>query len=167
MITSIRKNKTFNKKLHKKNKEIILDPIILIDLLIAGIESGTPITKTLLTIGDISKNKQLQSIAKKILLGLSWKQSYNNTSLIQNNEYAQILQLLEEKWEKGQSPIPNLKRLQKTIKNNRLQDLQSNVAKLSTQLTLPLGTCYLPSFILLGLIPIIISSGGILFWNHK
>ncbi len=163
MITSIRKNKTFNKKLHKKNKEIILDPIILIDLLIAGIESGTPITKTLLTIGDISKNKQLQSIAKKILLGLSWKQSYNNTSLIQNNEYAQILQLLEEKWEKGQSPIPNLKRLQKTIKNNRLQDLQSNVAKLSTQLTLPLGTCYLPSFILLGLIPIIISSGGILF----
>ena len=163
MITSIRKNKTFNKKLHKKNKEIILDPIILIDLLIAGIESGTPITKTLLTIGDISKNKQLQSIAKKILLGLSWKQSYNNTSLIQNNEYAQILQLLEEKWEKGQSPIPNLKRLQKTIKNNRLQDLQSNVAKLSTQLTLPLGTCYLPSFILLGLIPIIISSGGTLF----
>lgn len=151
------------KHLFQKPVNTIQPPIditIFIDLVIAGLQAGSCLTKILNTLSTITRNKDLEKISQKILLGLDWQTAYKNTFVEKNKYYKQTFELLAEKHSQGISPIKNLEQLKTRINTFEEKTLHENISKLSTKITLPLGVCYLPSFILLGLIPIVISSGG-------
>lgn len=81
---------------------------------IAGINSGTSITRILVTLSQITQNKDFEKIAQKILLGIPWKDSYKNTFILQNKDYLKIFEILERNWKKGTSPIRPLEKIKKT-----------------------------------------------------
>ncbi|QPK94098.1 type II secretion system F family protein [Actinomyces sp. zg-332] len=142
------------------NNSISLNPALFIDLIIAGLSAGGSITNILQTLSKVTNNDDFRKIARKILLGLEWKDAYKNTFVDSNKHYKRILATLENAWKKGISPTQMLEKIREEIIVSEEKSLQENIAKLSTKITLPLGVCYLPSFIFLGLLPIIISSGG-------
>lgn len=143
-----------------KQPHPLIKGAIFVDLTIAGIKSGTSITKILFTLSSITGNKDFEKIAQKILLGISWKKAYQNTFVTKNEDYLKIFKIIENNWEKGTSPIKPLEKIKKQLLDDEKQKLHENISKLSTKITLPLASCYLPSFIFLGLLPVIISSGG-------
>lgn len=141
-------------------KEYLVDPILFIDLMVMGLKSGSSVTKIFETLSEVTGNSNYQKIAKKLLLGLSWKEAYKNTCFVHDLNYVQIFKVLEQNWCDGTSPIGNLQQAKTRISRERKEKIHVNIAKLGTKLTLPLGVCYLPSFISLGLLPIVISSSN-------
>lgn len=68
-----------------------------------------------------------------------------------------LSQALAPAWENGVNPNNILAAAATELCEQKLQYARQISEKLSVQLLLPLGLCYLPAFILLGISPIIIS----------
>jgi pilus assembly protein TadC len=54
----------------------------------------------------------------------------------------------------GASAAPQLVRAAARLRSTRTAELQQRVARMSVWVVLPLGTCFLPAFVLLGVVPL-------------
>ena len=66
-------------------------------------------------------------------------------------------EVLAPAWSEGADPAPLLEQLARSIRANRKAIAKAASARLSVQLVLPVGLCLLPAFILVGVVPVLVS----------
>lgn len=132
---------------------------VLIELLAALLASGAAIPTALVTLGDaIGENdgQELRSVGRSLLLGSSWNEAWRDCP----QEYEVIERTLVHAWEFGAPVSHSLRSVR--IAEEKAQEAYAleRAEKLGVQLALPLGLCFLPSFILLAVVPIIAMMAG-------
>src|SRR5659263_742093 len=68
-----------------------------------------------------------------------------------------IAECLEAAWVQGAAPGPALRARAGVIRRDRRRSAREAAGRLGVHLVLPLGLCLLPAFVLLGLVPVLVS----------
>ena len=69
--------------------------------------------------------------------------------------------MLEASWSTGSAPGPALRgRADQLRRDRRARTAAGRRARSGVRLVLPLGLCFLPAFVLLGLVPMLLSLAG-------
>ena len=65
--------------------------------------------------------------------------------------------VLEASWEHGDAPVGCIDAAVEQMDRDERSDIERHAARLSVRLLMPMGLCFLPSFILIGVLPVIVS----------
>ena len=68
-----------------------------------------------------------------------------------------VARALEPAWTAGASPVPLLRTAADRLRSRRRAETRAAAGRLGVQLVLPLTLCYLPAFVLVGLVPLVVS----------
>ncbi|MFH5824961.1 type II secretion system F family protein [Georgenia sp. AZ-5] len=98
----------------------------------------------------------LRQAGAALLLGASWSEAWEGAP----PGLGPLAQALEPAWVDGAAPGPLLRRAAAAVRADRHRQAQEAAARLGVRLVLPLGLCFLPAFILLGVVPVVLAAGG-------
>jgi hypothetical protein len=87
------------------------------------------------------------------LLGAPWDVAWTGASA----GARAVAASLEPAWTAGASPVPLLRTAADRLRSRRRAETRAAAGRLGVQLVLPLGLCYLPAFVLVGLVPVLVS----------
>ncbi|HZK04632.1 MAG TPA: type II secretion system F family protein [Actinomycetaceae bacterium] len=134
------------------------DVTVVLALVRAAIRSGVAIPRALQAAGDALESPGLRRAGTLLLLGAPWDEAWGGTAPGSAEEI--VARALEPAWTDGADPIPLLERAAASWQSRRDRRAREAAARLGVRLVLPLGTCYLPAFVLVGVIPIVLATGG-------
>ncbi|WP_205739665.1 type II secretion system F family protein [Georgenia sp. SYP-B2076] len=98
----------------------------------------------------------LEQAGTALLLGAPWAEAWESAP----GMLTPLADALEPAWADGVAPGPLLRRAAESVRAGRHRQAQEAAARLGVRLVLPLGLCFLPAFILLGVFPVVIAAGG-------
>ena len=135
---------------------------LVLEMLAVLIRHGASIPTALHTLGSLiggEFGRGLLAVTHALQRGCSWPEAW---SLIPAREqYAWAFDLIEralqDSWDYGQSPVSSLEATIDRLHARQHEDIEQQAARLSIRLLLPTGLCFLPAFILIGVIPAIAS----------
>lgn len=128
-----------------------LDLAVICDLLCAAVAAGAALPRACEAVGRVGAGAHgavLIRAAKALRLGASWEYAWGGHVLGE---------VLEPAWADGADPTPLLEQLARSIRVNRQTAAKKAAATLSVRLVLPIGLCLLPAFILVGVVPVLVS----------
>ena len=143
--------------------------VLILQMIIVAMRQGSSIPSVLSTVGTIiggPSGDGLVSVSRRLLQGSSWEQAWCGVVDDDNEDAADtgraramygIRQALEGSWLHGQSPVGPLAAAIDRIQTEQKSAIEQEAARLSVRLLLPTGLCFLPAFILIGVIPAIVS----------
>lgn len=104
-------------------------------------------------------DRNLREVANMLMMGASWDDAWENVP--------QSLKRLEEAlapaWVNGVAPVALLERAAQALRISRARRAKEAAARLGSALVLPLTMCFLPAFILIGVVPVIVAAAGKIF----
>jgi pilus assembly protein TadC len=131
------------------------------DLLAAVLRSGAPIEHGMRTVGTAVGGvlgRKLVRVADGFRLGLdpadAWK------ALQATPESARIASAVARSPDSGAAVAGSLERLAEALRMESVARAESRAQRLAVLLVLPLGLCFLPAFILAGVVPVIVAVLG-------
>lgn len=136
-----------------------VDPAVLLDLVGAALEAGSSVPGALVALGEAiggSPGGVLRRAGSALLLGASWPDAWAGAppgALL-------LADALEPAWLDGVAAGPLLRRAADRVRAERSDLAKEAAARLGVRLVLPLGLCFLPAFVLLGLVPVVLGSGA-------
>ena len=137
-----------------------MDPVLLLDLLDVAISTGASVPRALSAVGAAVGGQQGDELARggaALLLGASWQSAWAGSPV------ADVVGALEASWGTGTAPGPALRGRADQLRRDRRTRTRTAAGVLGVRLVLPLGLCFLPAFVLLGLVPMLLSLAGDLF----
>ncbi|KQY24136.1 hypothetical protein ASD16_00785 [Cellulomonas sp. Root485] len=137
-----------------------MDAVLLLDLLDVAIGTGASLPRALSAVGAAVGGQQGDDLARggaALLLGASWPSAWAGSAL------TEVVSALEASWTTGTAPGPALRGRADQLRRDRRTRSRTAAGALGVQLVLPLGLCFLPAFVLLGLVPMLLSLAGDLF----
>jgi pilus assembly protein TadC len=135
-----------------------VDPAVVLDLLDAALTAGVSIPAALDALGHAlpaGQGEPLRRVAGALRLGADWDQAW----LGLDDGWAAVSRALAPAWCDGVAPGAGLRQAAEGVRARRGASAREAAARLGVQLVLPLGLCLLPSFVLLGLVPVLLSTG--------
>jgi len=132
-----------------------MDPAILCDLVVAGLESGASVPATLEALGRAGGLPDLARIGRELVLGVPWRLAWDPCPA----PTVLVAQSLEPAWEDGTSPVPLLRRVAAQLRARRISDARAEAEALGVRLVVPLGALLLPAFLALGVVPVLLHLG--------
>ncbi|MDR6939481.1 type II secretion system F family protein [Arcanobacterium hippocoleae] len=108
------------------------------------------------------QNKQertLDQVAKSLLMGATWAEAWEGVS----KKYAILSDILAPAWEDGAAPVPLLERTSAILRLTQQSRANEAAARLGARLVAPLALCFLPAFIFIGIVPIVVIAAKHLF----
>lgn len=139
-----------------------VDAAVLLDIVRSAIVAGASVPSALDALARALPHRQGKALAQVVTalqLGASWTEAWRDAP----GEHDGIRRALEPAWTGGVSPVPLLRQAAATIRARRTARAREAAARLGVRLVLPLGLCLLPAFVLLGLVPVLLSTGTQLF----
>ena len=153
----------------KKEKEIStptlspIDSAMSIDLVCAVIAAGSSVPSALLSLDkalvEEKEDAGLARVAHLLLMGAQWDEAWEGVQ----ERFTPLRDSLAPAWLSGAAPIPLLERSAASIRQSRARIAREAASELGAKLVLPLGLCFLPAFVLFGVIPVVFSTGLSLF----
>lgn len=132
------------------------DPALACDLVAAGLACGAAIPRVLDALAAACARESLAWTAQALRLGVPWDEAWEETP-----EWAHPLRdALESSWTSGSAPEMMLARSASWERRSRLADAKTRAEELSVRLVGPLGVCFLPAFLALGIAPLLASLTG-------
>ena len=132
------------------------DPALACDLVAAGLACGAAIPRVLDALAAACARESLAWTAHALRLGVPWDEAWEETP-----EWAHPLRdALESSWTSGSAPEMMLARSASWERRARLADAKTRAEELSVRLVGPLGACFLPAFLALGIAPLLASLTG-------
>ena len=132
------------------------DPALDCDLAAAGLACGAAIPRVLDALAAACARESLAWTAQALRLGVPWDEAWEETP-----EWAHPLRdALESSWTSGSAPEMMLARSASWERRSRLADAKTRAEELSVRLVGPLGVCFLPAFLALGIAPLLASLTG-------
>lgn len=137
---------------------------VVVELLVASLQTGVGIPRALAATGQSLGNElgtQLNAVGTALLLGSPWDQAWQ----LSPSQLSFLARTLRPAWEHGAPPTSALQATRTRLSRQNMERTELAAQRLTVHLVLPLGLCYLPSFILLGVVPILFSLGGALLFS--
>lgn len=104
----------------------------------------------------------LQRAARSLLLGAPWQEAWAEASA----RLDPLQEALEPAWCDGASPGPILERTADRIRRSRVRVAKEDAQRIGVKLALPLGICFLPAFVFLGILPLVVTLAGAIFTTN-
>lgn len=141
---------------------LTLDPAVLLDLTGAVLASGSSVPTALRVLGDALSGVGDQALAASLrtagellVLGAGWEEAWEGAP----PSASALADCLEPAWDDGADPAPLLQLRARALRADAAREAEEAAAKLGVRLVLPLGLCFLPAFILLGIVPVVLGAG--------
>ena len=134
-----------------------MDAVLLLDLVDVALGTGASVPRAVSAVGAAVGGEQGDALARgatALLLGASWDSAWSGTPV------AEVVEPLETSWVTGSAPGPALRGRAEQLRRDRRARTAAAAGSLGVQLVLPLGLCFLPAFVLLGLVPMLLSLAG-------
>lgn len=132
------------------------DPALVLDIMAQLFASGSSLAAGLAAVGKHLPGCQpLTKVAQLLLLGLDWDTAWKHA-----DDTPQLQQLAKELQFVHASAVPSAHMLTTAataLRANRKRLAEQLAQELAIRLVLPTGICLLPSFILLGIVPMVLA----------
>lgn len=135
-----------------------VDLAVLFDLVAIALVAGVPVPRALDAVGHAvggSDGRALRSAGAALCLGASWAEAWRSCP----PRLHPLREALGRVWLSGASPAGVLRAASDQLRRARKRAVGEAAARLGARLVIPLGLCHLPAFVLLGLVPVLISLG--------
>jgi len=132
------------------------DVVLLLDLLDMAVTAGAGVPRALEAVGEAvggTDGERLARVSVELLLGAPWSAAWAGVP----DGLRPIAECLEAAWVQGAAPGPALRARAGVIRRDRRRAAREAAGRLGVHLVLPLGLCFLPAFVLLGLVPVLVS----------
>jgi len=136
-----------------------LDPAFVLDLCAAAVRGGAPVPTALAVTGRYLGQQEGDALVRAgtaLGLGAPWEAAWAGAP----PSIATLARALRVGWEAGASPAPQLVAAAARLRRDRRARVRAAAGALGVRLTLPLGLCFLPAFVLLGLGPVVLGLAG-------
>lgn len=131
-------------------------------LLAAALQTGVSLPGALIAVGRASGNDALTERGRMLLLGAPWEETWD-VPAGECPDCVELGRLLEPAWVQGAGPVQLLHHAVRDRLLRRDQLAREAASRLGVRLVLPLGLCYLPAFVLLGVMPVVAQLAGGIF----
>lgn len=138
------------------------DPVLLLDLVEVALSTGASVPRALDAVGSAVGAPSGEGLARasaSLLLGASWRSAWAGSPPALQH----VADVLEASWTSGSAPGPALRARADQLRRRRRARARAAAGALGVRLVLPLGLCFLPAFVLLGLVPMVLSLATGLF----
>jgi len=132
---------------------------VLLELLAAAVGSGAAVPRALEVVGTCVGGRDgvaLRAAGAALLLGASWDGAWAGAPA----RLGVVQRALRPAWVHGAAPASSLRAAAEASRQDRTGAARTAAARLAVHLVLPLGTCFLPAFVLVGLVPVLLSLGA-------
>ncbi|UFU03403.1 type II secretion system F family protein [Ruania suaedae] len=143
-----------------------VDPAVQLDLLQCALAAGASVPAALDALAaalGTAQGEPLRRVVTALRLGADWEEAWTpraaGVPASQRPGTEQLRDCLGPAWQDGVDPEPLLRQAALTIRTGRATRAREAAARLGVRLVLPLGCCLLPAFALLGLVPVLLSTG--------
>ncbi|WP_216382557.1 type II secretion system F family protein [Arcanobacterium phocae] len=163
MVVPIRKPLTVNKPRIGR-----VDMAVVLDAAAATLLSGNSVPDVLRSLGSAlsgievglrsSPGEKLYEVANMLVMGASWKEAWEGVE-----GFDILAQTLQPAWVDGVAPLPLLERGARTLRLTQARRAKEAAARLGATLVLPLGLCFLPAFVILGVVPVVAGAAATLW----
>lgn len=136
-----------------------LDVLVLLDLLDVAIAAGASLPRALGAVGDVAGGGDGQALARAssaLVMGADWRAAWQGSP----GRLAPVVDGLAPTWVTGAAPGPALRAAADHLRRERRTAAREAAGRLGVHLVLPLGLCFLPAFVLIGLVPVMLSLGA-------
>lgn len=136
-----------------------LDPAFVLDLCAAAVRGGCAVPAALVTTGRHLAGEEGEGLVRAgtaLGLGAPWDTAWAGAP----PSVAALGTALRVGWDAGASPGPQLRAAAARLRRGRRAHVRAAAGELGVRLTLPLGVCFLPAFVLLGLVPVVLGLAG-------
>lgn len=136
-----------------------LDVVVLLDLLDAAIASGASLPRALGAVGGCAGGTDGEAMARAssaLVMGADWPTAWAGAP----RRLRPVVDGLAPTWVTGSAPGPALRAAADHVRRERRSAAREAAGRLGVHLVLPLGLCFLPAFILIGLVPVMVSLGS-------
>lgn len=141
-----------------------IDVAVVLDLLDAAGAAGCQIPAALAGVGRAiggERGALLSAVAAALGLGAAWEQAWADGAAIGSSAAVRSLtpvaDALAPSWAHGAPSGALLRGAAAMVRRERHAQAMAAAGRLGVQLVLPLGLCHLPAFVLVGLVPVLIS----------
>ena len=155
-------NLRYLKQKKTKPNHTPLPRVLLVEVLRSGLESGLGIAQVLSKTGARLPNAQgraLILVAETLTNGLPWEEAWQTTekhaTAEQTADLSWLQRHLEQGWKNGNDLALSLQLCKQTLFDQVKNAGEQASGKLGAKIVLPLGLCFLPAFICLGLVPVL------------
>ncbi len=142
----------------RERQRIAADTPFAADLLAAVFRSGAPTEQGIRTVGTAlggTLGRRLVRVADSLRLGLEPANAW--TILRTSAETSRLADTIARSADSGASMASGLERLAESLRNEGIVRVESTAQRLGVLMVLPLGLCFLPAFVLAGIVPVIAS----------
>ncbi|OQD34804.1 hypothetical protein B1R42_08695 [Trueperella pyogenes] len=133
-----------------------VDTAVVLDLAAAALGSGLSIPSTLKALDVATGGQARTQTANLLLMGAKWDEAWEGAA----NE--RLREALRAAWTDGAAPVPLVERSAQSLRLQRQRKAKEAAARLGAKLVMPLGLCFLPAFILLGIVPVVAGAASAL-----
>ncbi len=135
-----------------------VDVQVVLELVAAALRSGAGVPRALEATGvavGAPDGAVLTRAAHALVLGATWERAWADAPAV----LAPMVRALRGAWLDGAAPGDALRAAGEEVRHERRSGARTAAARLGVRLVLPLGACYLPAFVLVGLVPVLLALG--------
>lgn len=132
---------------------------VVLELLAAAVRAGASVPRALETVGAAvggPDGEGLRRASAALVLGATWDAAWVGAP----PRLDVVRRALRPAWVHGAGPVQSLRAAGESLRQERAAASRTAAARLGVQLVLPLGACFLPAFVLVGLLPVLLSLGS-------
>ena len=135
-----------------------VDVQVVLELVAAAMRSGAGVPRALEATGVAvggTDGGVLTRAAHALVLGAVWERAWVDAP----EALEPMVRALRGAWQDGAAPGEALRAAGDEVRHRRRASARTAAARLGVRLVLPLGACYLPAFVLVGLLPVLLALG--------
>jgi Flp pilus assembly protein TadB len=135
-----------------------VDVQVVLELVAAALRSGAGVPRALEATGMAvggTDGAVLTRAAHALVLGATWDRAWADAPAVLDP----MVRALRGAWLDGAAPGEALRAAGEEVRHERRSTARTAAARLGVRLVLPLGACYLPAFVLVGLVPVLLALG--------
>ncbi|WP_146192039.1 hypothetical protein [Bifidobacterium catulorum] len=148
---------------------------LLLELVAVAVRQGSSIPRALAVIGetllddgvtvepdDDALGIRLVAVANALNRGADWDNAWGVVPPDSRHRRSldAIRETLAPSWKHGVSPLMRIETAIEQIDRDERRSIEEDAARLSVRVLVPMGLCFLPAFVLIGVIPSIVSFAG-------
>lgn len=133
------------------------DAVTVVDLLAMAVSAGASVPGALAAVGAALGGRtgaDLERAAASLLLGGTWPAAWAHAPAL-----GAAVDGLATAWSTGAAAGPALRGAAAELRRSRDRAVREAAGRLGVRLVVPLGLCFLPAFVLVGLVPVLVSLG--------
>jgi hypothetical protein len=140
----------------RPTKTVSVGPALLADLVRIALTGGVALPEALIAVGNAlggEDGADLVRVARMLLRGSEWSAAWTGVGIGATS----LADALEPCWRRGVPPGEPLAELANRLREESIRRGQTAAARLGVRLVLPLGLCFLPAFLALGVFPVVLA----------